>query len=191
MRTYYLVSLFGGIFNAAYTIQATDYDSMAQKSLAYFKELYSDPHTAFDFDMCMFDGSIYLLSDNNTWVMDEEADLPPDKFEIIVFVSGSITEIGSTNEATRTILQFNFETGDASCKYYQVYIIVESQNTPLTQDVLYTLEDSIMSYLDSTAADDDPEYEDTVKDIMRESGLAWSFVATVIPESHKIYSFWV
>jgi len=90
----------------------------------------------------------------------------------------------------RTILQFNFETGDASCKYYQVYAIVESQNTPLAQEALDTLEDSIMSYFEN-ARTDDVEYEDTVEDIMRESSLSWTFAGAIIPKSHRIYSFWI
>ena len=90
----------------------------------------------------------------------------------------------------RTILQFNFETGDVSCRYYQVYAVVESQNTPLTQGVFDTLDDSLMSYFDN-ARTDDVEYEDIVEDILRESGLTWSFATTAISEIHKIYSFWI
>ena len=89
MKTYYLISLYGGLFNAAYIVQATDYDDMVEKSLAYFKEIYSP------FDSCMFGGSVYFLNDDSTWIMDEEADHHPDKFEIIVFEQKDIAEIGS------------------------------------------------------------------------------------------------
>ena len=85
-----------------------------------------------------------------------------------------------------TILQFMFETGDASCKYYEVYVIVQSEDY-----IDYaTIEDSIVSYFDSVDTDD-TEYEDNVEDIMRESGLSWSFMGSVIPESKAIHTFWI
>jgi len=98
VKTYYLISLCGGLFTAAYTIQAETYEDMVEKSLASFSEIYSP------FDSCMFGGSVYFLDDNNVWVMDEEADHHPDKFEFIVFESGAITKIGSTefNELRET-----------------------------------------------------------------------------------------
>ena len=85
------------------------------------------------------------------------------------------------------ILQFNFETDDASCKYYQVYVIVKSEDS-----VNYgELEDSICSYFESDLSDDDKEYENNVEDIMRESGLTWEFVGSSFPSSDRIYSFWI
>lgn len=85
------------------------------------------------------------------------------------------------------ILQFNFETGDASCNFYQVYAIVKSD----TFIDHASLEDSIMSYFEGNVVIDDLEYEDMVEDIMRESGLVWEFMKTPIPESERIYSFWI
>lgn len=85
-----------------------------------------------------------------------------------------------------TILQFNFETGDASCAYYQVYVIVNSDDF-IDYD---TLEDSISSYMDSNY-DEDNEYEDIVEDIMNASDLSWIFMGKIIPESRTIYSYWI
>ena len=100
MKTYYLILLYGGIFNTAYTTQSANYNSMAQKSLTYFKEFYSSLGTTFD--ICIFGDFVYFLNDDNTWSIDEEADFPRDKFEIIVFESEKITEIGSIDEAALT-----------------------------------------------------------------------------------------
>ena len=86
-----------------------------------------------------------------------------------------------------TILQFNFETGDMSCKYYQVYIVVKSQEIPDFD----TLEDTITSYFESSACDGDLEYEDYVEAIMQSSGLTWEKVGETIPESKAIHSFWI
>ena len=85
------------------------------------------------------------------------------------------------------ILQFNFETGDKSCKYYQIYIVV---NSPDHLD-FEALEDSIVSYFESNASSEDLEYEDNVEDIMRESGLIWRFMHEGVPESKLIHSFWI
>ena len=86
-----------------------------------------------------------------------------------------------------TILQFNFETGDTSCRYYQVYAVV---NHPESFDFV-ELEDSISSYFESSASDDNLEYKEYVTDILQESGLTWEFVGETIPESKRIYSFWI
>jgi hypothetical protein len=85
------------------------------------------------------------------------------------------------------ILQFNFEIGDTSCKYYQVYVVVACSDYPDFE----TIEDSISSYFESTISDTDLDYEDYVEDIMRESGLTWEFVGEIIPEAKTIYSFWI
>jgi len=85
------------------------------------------------------------------------------------------------------ILQFNFETGDNSCKYYQVYVVVESKDTPDYD----TLEDSISSYFESSSCDEDSEYEDNVEDIMNQSGMPWSFMKNGVPVSETIFSFWI
>ena len=83
------------------------------------------------------------------------------------------------------ILQFNFETGDKSCRCYQVYIIVKNLNNFDYSE----FEDSISSYFESN--DDDLDYEDHVEAIMRESGLTWEFKGAIIPESKSIYSLWI
>lgn len=98
MQTYYLVFLHGGIFNAAYLMQATDYDEMVQKSLNYCKELYR-PNMVFD--MCILGNSVYVLEDD-VWVKDEDADFSPDKFEIIAFEAGAIIELDLANNTVPT-----------------------------------------------------------------------------------------
>ena len=85
-----------------------------------------------------------------------------------------------------TILIFAFETGDTDCKYWQEFVIVNS-NEVIDYDLL---EDSISSYMESNY-DEDNEYSDNVKEIMDASGLSWSFVGDIIPESKAIHTFWI
>lgn len=81
-----------------------------------------------------------------------------------------------------TILQFIFETGDTDCPYYQIFVIVMSNGA-----VDYVaIEDSI-ERLDCN----DLEFNDIVEDVMKESGLSWSFVSDTIPESRAIHTFWI
>jgi len=85
------------------------------------------------------------------------------------------------------ILQFNFETGDVSCKYYQVYVVVKNQGRPDFE----ALEDAIVSYFESSAHDEGSAYENNVNDIMCESGLAWNFMREGVPQSELIHSLWI
>jgi len=85
------------------------------------------------------------------------------------------------------ILQFNFETGDASCKYYQVYVVIKSEERPDFE----TIEDSISSYFESSSRDEDLEYDDNVEEIMNESGLEWNFMRDDVPKSELIHSLWI
>lgn len=86
----------------------------------------------------------------------------------------------------RTILEFAFETGDTTCRYWQEWVIVESDDRVKYEE----LEDSIASYMDSQISDD-KEYAEMVEDIMNESGYKWEFVGKRIPESDTLYTFWI
>jgi len=87
----------------------------------------------------------------------------------------------------KKILQFNFETGDVPYKYYQIYIVVENAD-----GVIYEAINEIITeyfYVDEDFGD--AEYEDIVEDIMKISGLAYSFMQGGVPESMNIYSYWI
>jgi len=84
-----------------------------------------------------------------------------------------------------TILQFAFETGDTDPPYYQVIVIVKSDDAIDYE----TIEDFISSYMERS--DDDAEYEHYVEDIMNGAGLSWSFASNILPESKEIHTFWI
>jgi len=86
----------------------------------------------------------------------------------------------------KTLLQFMFETGDSTCRYYSVLVVVKSETWLDTG----TLEDGLESFMDSLASDD-LEHEDQVEFFMNESGLSWSFVGSTIPECSTIYTLWI
>jgi len=85
------------------------------------------------------------------------------------------------------ILQFNFETCDSSCRYYQVYVVLKSHEHP----DFYEIENSVSSYYINNVCTGDSEYEDYVEHVMKKSGMAWEFIGTIIPESKAIHSIWV
>lgn len=63
---------------------------------------------------------------------------------------------------------FLFETGDASCHYWDNPTIVYCNST----GDLNSIEDSFASYLDSKSRED-KEYDEMVEDILNASGLRW------------------
>ena len=89
-------------------------------------------------------------------------------------------------ESNNIILEFAYETGDASCRYWQEWVIVNDENG---FDKL-ALEDSIASYMDS-AYSDDKDYGEMTADIMNASGLSWEFVGQTFPESRTVCTFWI
>ena len=88
------------------------------------------------------------------------------------------------------ILQFNFEIEERSCRYYQIYVVVETgaYGTNFCKD---SLEDSISSYFESSQLNEDLEHEGYVEEIMNESGFDWRFATRHFPESVAIHSFWI
>ena len=73
------------------------------------------------------------------------------------------------------LLIFSFVTGDESCKFYDVPVIVYGDNKDID-----SIEDSFASYLDSDASEDS-SYEEAVADVMDASGLKWEMAYGKIP----------
>lgn len=100
---------------------------------------------------------------------------------------GTCIEKEDTESSCKNIiLLFAFETGDKDCPYYQILVSVSDVET-----IDYgSIEDSLSSYIDCKENEDN-EFETVVEDVMDASGLAWSFVASKIPESEAVHTFWV
>lgn len=75
----------------------------------------------------------------------------------------------------KVLLIFRFETGDASCKYWDESAIVEGIGRGELKEFCDYLEDSIISYCDA-GLDDDTEYSDIVADNLGATGYKWSFI---------------
>ena len=90
------------------------------------------------------------------------------------------------NPINNTVIQFLFSTGDFECPYYQKFVLVEKEKAICRK----TLEDSIVSYMESTETED-MEYDDIVKDIMGESDYLWTELPEVIPRHSVLYTFWI
>ncbi len=63
---------------------------------------------------------------------------------------------------------FLFETGDATCRYWDVPKLVYCHST----GDLDSIEDSFDAYLDSDASED-KEYDEMVEEVLNASGLRW------------------
>jgi hypothetical protein len=84
------------------------------------------------------------------------------------------------------ILQFAFETGDTSKKYWQEWVAVTKAD-----DFDYAeLEDSISSYMESYCGED-TDYTGIVETVMNESGLPWRFINGIFPESKAVDTYWI
>lgn len=79
---------------------------------------------------------------------------------------------------------FCFETGDASCPYWQELALVDHNSFDYA-----TLEDSISSYMDSDASED-KEYEYMAEDLMNASGWTWCEFS---PEQkiNEVHTYWI
>lgn len=75
----------------------------------------------------------------------------------------------------RTLVVFDFDTGDTECRYYPVTVIVYGRH-----DDIDSLEDSMASYIDSEGPED-ASIEDAVRDVMNASGLRWELVECNVP----------
>ena len=74
-----------------------------------------------------------------------------------------------------TLLIIQFETGDASVRYYEVLVVAKD----CSQQKCNEIEDSFSSFVESE--NDDLEYEDVVEKVMNESGLKYEFSQGDIP----------
>lgn len=75
----------------------------------------------------------------------------------------------------RILVIFDFDTGDADCKYYTIPAVVYGG-----KDDIASLEDGITSYFDSPASED-ASFEDAVHDVLTASGLRWEYVGYMVP----------
>lgn len=80
---------------------------------------------------------------------------------------------------------FCFETGDSTCRYWQVPTVVYGEMKHMRE-----IEDSFSGYLES-AVSDDKDYEDMVEDVLNASALKWEWANEKIPESDCLYTIWV
>jgi len=88
---------------------------------------------------------------------------------------------------TRVLLQFFFETGDASCRFYEVRVIVL-----LTDGVCSMATELVRTNLEETANRkliEDIEYEVLVEETMAATGLSWEFAPFPIGCINNIIPF--
>jgi len=90
MMTFFAITLSGGLFDAAYSIQTGDYDDALQKFLEHFRILYSSEYRSFE--RCVVGESLYVF-DDNVWTIDPDDMDSYDKFEIIILEQGEIMPI--------------------------------------------------------------------------------------------------
>ena len=93
--------------------------------------------------------------------------------------------IAKRDDLKKVLLVFNFETGDESCKYWQVLTTITGNRRNVAE-----IEDSFASYCDSDAADD-KTYEEMVEEVLDESHLDWSFIGGKIPECDYMHTLWI
>lgn len=84
----------------------------------------------------------------------------------------------------KILLVFNFETGDASCPWWQEIAVVYGSKENALQ-----IEDSLCSYCDSTECED-KDYGEMVVDVLNASGLKWE-KANKIPECDCMKTLWI
>ncbi len=76
-----------------------------------------------------------------------------------------------------TLLIFMFETGDSSCPYWNVPVVVYEPYAP------GKIETKARIYMD-----DNPEsgYDEAVEYVMNDAGVRWEWVAGKIPECDRL-----
>lgn len=84
----------------------------------------------------------------------------------------------------KILFVFNFETGDASCSWWQEIAVVYGSNEDIK-----TIEDGFCSYFESSACED-KNYDEIVKDVLNSLGLKWERI-TKIPECDCLKTLWV
>lgn len=88
------------------------------------------------------------------------------------------------NTAAMDLIVFCFETGDASCPYWQELLLVDHAHFDYA-----TLEDSISSYMDSDISDD-KEYTEMAEDILEASGWTWRDFGPA-SKVNEVHIFWI
>lgn len=76
-----------------------------------------------------------------------------------------------------TLLIFMFETGDYSCPYWNVPVVVQGPY------VAGTLETKTRIYMDDNP---DADYEEAAASILNNAGIRWEWVAEKIPECDRL-----
>lgn len=86
---------------------------------------------------------------------------------MLEFIKLSAEPVDNLN---KILVMFDFETGDASCKYWTELAVVYTERKNLDK-----IKDNLISYMTSPAAED-LQYDDIVKDVLRESGFWWKYI---------------
>ena len=76
----------------------------------------------------------------------------------------------------KILLMFDFQTGDADCPYWTEFAVVygEWEDLPKIEKL------GVNASRHYSAAGEDAEYEDVVKDVLRKSGFRWEYVENCI-----------
>ena len=86
------------------------------------------------------------------------------------------------------LVQFVFETGDTSCRFYEVLVVV-----PISSNYQPVIEGRIRKAFDEARNSkpyEDLDYENFVEYVMNETGLSWSFAPIPIGFIGKITSIY-
>ena len=87
---------------------------------------------------------------------------------------------------TTSLLMFAFEVGDASCRYYEVFVVAENQGC------MNNKLDEINKIIEELSCDDnEDEYEDTIEIIMSRSELKWDFFKGNIENCTNIRTYYI
>jgi hypothetical protein len=97
-------------------------------------------------------------------VFDDERDMARHENNEIL---DSLESLAFEEEKTiqQALMTFHFETGDTDLPYYTISIVIEGN---FKCDALH---DGFTSYFD--ISDEDEDYEDSVDNVMNQSGLVW------------------
>ena len=82
------------------------------------------------------------------------------------------------------LLILNFQTGEPSCPYWTIPVLVEENFDGAT------LEDAFSSFFESDY-DEDLDFEDIVNDVLSSMGWKWHFVDTKIPSCDYMHTMWL
>jgi len=75
----------------------------------------------------------------------------------------------------KTLVIFDFETGDTSCPDWYEIVVVDGEFS------VAEIKKNFLSYCESNLSDDE-QFDEIVKGVMSATGLKWSFVNGKTPE---------